>query len=458
MKLPKTWKKKAQKLGRAGLAVLLVLFAGYHILSFSGVFQELNGVYKAAQASREASTICTDNPDLSLQLRHAQQLTAANNANHNPNLIPNSALTQFQAEAPNLPEGWSQATWGNSGASFAFNWQPNSNSNSLSVSVTSSDNTAGAGWGNDPIPATGSYYLYADSYKSTAPSLVAFHARLKDGTDFDTTIKQVSPSAGWSDEVVEVFVPANATNITVNHILSQAGTLDTKNFSLKAADVAGFSQGLVSVSFDDGWRGIYTTAYPLIKQYRLRTTQFIIADNINYPLYMTDQQIKTMAKNGQEIEAHSLHHDDQTTLSADKLAADVRDSKIKLRNYNSKLNLYASPYGHYNDATLSAISHCYVAHRTTDFGYNSTVYDPMRLKVQNIDAGTTEAQLQSWLQYARDHHVWLILVYHDVDDQGTKGFTINTQTLNDQFKAISKSGLKNVTIGQGLQLTASAQK
>ncbi len=72
----------------------------------------------------------------------------------------------------------------------------------------------------------------------------------------------------------------------------------------------GLPEKSVVITFDDGWRSVYTKAYPILKKYGLPATVFIYTDFISrHNRGALDWKIlREMNENGIDVEAHSKTH------------------------------------------------------------------------------------------------------------------------------------------------------
>lgn len=73
-------------------------------------------------------------------------------------------------------------------------------------------------------------------------------------------------------------------------------------------------QKSVLITFDDGSRGQYKYAYPVLKKYKMTATFYIIADRSP----IKKSEIKDMAKHGMIIDSHTSTHRDLKRLKGDK--------------------------------------------------------------------------------------------------------------------------------------------
>lgn len=115
-------------------------------------------------------------------------------------------------------------------------------------------------------------------------------------------------------------------------------------------------QKSVVITFDDGYVDNYQYAYPILKEFNLKATVFVIPKTIDKRNgYMTSNQLKELQSNGIDIQSHTLDHEELTTLSYEKQLNTLKESKKILENLlGKKVNYIAYPYAKYNDNTIKA--------------------------------------------------------------------------------------------------------
>jgi peptidoglycan/xylan/chitin deacetylase (PgdA/CDA1 family) len=64
----------------------------------------------------------------------------------------------------------------------------------------------------------------------------------------------------------------------------------------------------VVITIDDGWKSLYTIAYPILKKYNFPATLFVYTDFIGGKKALTWNQIKELSNNGFDIECHTKTH------------------------------------------------------------------------------------------------------------------------------------------------------
>lgn len=111
----------------------------------------------------------------------------------------------------------------------------------------------------------------------------------------------------------------------------------------------------VVITFDDGYKGNYEYAYPLLKEFKFPATMFIISNYVGGADFMTTEQLKEMSNNGIEIESHTSKHDDLSKLNETEQVETLKNAKTSLEKIIEKpVDFVAYPFGRHNPDTRIA--------------------------------------------------------------------------------------------------------
>ncbi|MBI5876765.1 MAG: polysaccharide deacetylase family protein [Chloroflexi bacterium] len=106
-------------------------------------------------------------------------------------------------------------------------------------------------------------------------------------------------------------------------------------------------------TFDDGYADAYVNAMPILKKYNFTGTFYVITGFVGRPGYLTWAQIGEMAKEGMDIQSHSVTHIPLKGKSADVLRRELGDSKRTLeRMIGQPVNFICYPSGQYDELTM----------------------------------------------------------------------------------------------------------
>jgi peptidoglycan/xylan/chitin deacetylase (PgdA/CDA1 family) len=131
----------------------------------------------------------------------------------------------------------------------------------------------------------------------------------------------------------------------------------------------------IVITLDDGWKNQYVNAYPILKQFGYTATFFIFSDAIDTPHFFSWDQVRVMNNSGMSIGGHTKSHPYLPSITdSDVLRKEIISSKHIIEDQiGTKINLFAYPFGHYNDQIISIVKEAgYKLARSTYKGvYNS---------------------------------------------------------------------------------------
>ena len=368
------------------------------------------------------------------------------------NLISNPAFIS-DPFSPAIPKYWKFSTYGTSAVISGYPAPgPDANTKGLKTTITSY--TGGfADWYSNPISIVPfAEYKFSDSYLSDATGIIEAQFTVTDSitgavTNLYTDLAYISPSGeSWATSSVTFIAPAGATSVMVYHLINNAGSLTIANPSLiKTSDPATFSQGMVSLTFDDGNQTNYDKVFPVLKTAGIPGTFYIISQSmldaaqigtstgdINND-YMTAGEVMEINRAGNEIGNHTVNHCNLTTglcpdaeipNSPDSLNAvqEIVQASTTLHQIGAlPLDTFAYPYGAYNQTIENDVQNAgLISGRSVDRGYNLTNSNRYALKIQYVTASSTtladfQTNIKPWIDTAMQNHVWLILLMHQIE-------------------------------------------
>lgn len=127
----------------------------------------------------------------------------------------------------------------------------------------------------------------------------------------------------------------------------------------------------VALTFDDGLDGVHRFALPILRRYGLPATVFVVArtllpghatpvdwvdDPPAWPLRtMERDQLLALLDAGVEVQSHSLHHHDLTTLAPADLEDDLRTSReVVAATLGTPVDMLAYPRGRHDERVRAA--------------------------------------------------------------------------------------------------------
>ena len=120
----------------------------------------------------------------------------------------------------------------------------------------------------------------------------------------------------------------------------------------------------IILTFDDGYEGNYTNLYPLLKEFNMKATIFIVTNEIGKKGRMTAEQLKEISDSGLvSVQSHTKNHKKLNTLSDLQIIEECLESKETIQRITGiSPSVISYPEGCYNSQVISSVSHFY------DFG------------------------------------------------------------------------------------------
>ena len=115
----------------------------------------------------------------------------------------------------------------------------------------------------------------------------------------------------------------------------------------------GTEEKKIAISFDAAWGADDTdTLIEILKKYNVPATFFVVGQWVDkYP-----EEVKKLSEAGHDVMNHSATHPYMTSLSKEKMIAELNTCNDKIEAVTGKRpSLFRCPYGDYNNAVISAV-------------------------------------------------------------------------------------------------------
>lgn len=171
----------------------------------------------------------------------------------------------------------------------------------------------------------------------------------------------------------------------------------------------------ICLTFDDGWRGNYLHAYPVLQEHGLKATFFIATDLIGKPLYMTWEDIKEMAASGMSIQSHTATHRPLAHMGGERVLFELSESKRVIEERLGKEVRHLSlPHGSMNGSTWSIAEKVgYKSICTSGIGFQTQGFNGPWLRRINIGDGISEKKFQLIVQ-GKGRAIWRMRLSKDL--------------------------------------------
>ena len=136
-------------------------------------------------------------------------------------------------------------------------------------------------------------------------------------------------------------------------------TIDFYDLSLAIVNKRELPPNPVIITLDDAYRDNYENAFPVLKEFGLKTTIFVPTEFIDSgnPNHLTWEMIDEMAAYGIRFESHSKSHPDLSGRERDFLIWEILGSQETLAAHLGYTPRYfAYPSGRYDETTIEILT------------------------------------------------------------------------------------------------------
>ncbi len=309
---------------------------------------------------------------------------------------------------------------------------------------------AHSGWYFKPINTTESKEFFVSTqYKSTTPFEIVAQYKMEDGSYKHDRLNWFVPMETWTEASGTFRIPQKTVSLTVLFLIKTQGELSIKDMSLKELEIGNFEEGMITLNFDDGYSTSYTELQPLLLKYKINATHFVVTDYLGYQRYLDIDQLKKISKNKDEIQSHTKTHARLTSLSLPLMAEEILGAKKKLKSLGFNTTVFNYPYGSVNNLVRAeTINATYIGARSTLRGFNTKNTDPYMLRDQYVESNVSLGTLKDYIDYAVKSKTWLILEFHDIDDDG--GGSLDKKALEEILSYIKLKKIKVINMNDGI--------
>lgn len=158
----------------------------------------------------------------------------------------------------------------------------------------------------------------------------------------------------------------------------------------------------VVVSFDDGYLSQYKQAFPVLRRLGWPGVINVVTHNLGSK-GIGRHQLERMHRAGWDIGAHTLTHQDVSTLSGAALEKEIAGSKRLLeKQLGVPVRFFCYPSGKYDDQSEQEVRRAgFLAATTVNYGLASRRQDPFALDRVRVDGGESADTLMSSLRDLR---------------------------------------------------------
>jgi peptidoglycan/xylan/chitin deacetylase (PgdA/CDA1 family) len=269
----------------------------------------------------------------------------------------------------------------------------------------------------------------------------------------------ISPTSMLVKVPAADLTSASNVNVSVSDPVPNAGTSNAMQFTIT-------NSGFVSINFDDGYQSMYDNGLPIFDAAGLRTSQYLITQQVGTDGYVTWDEVHTMVNHGHEIGNHTRTHPFLTSLPLTQVQGEIIGAQQDFQAQGITPLTVAYPYGDYNTAVENIVkAGGFRGARSSDSGYDCNLLftlpsachngvfsnNPLFLysEAAEADMNTTIDDITGWIDYASANKLWLIILLHRVDEDGNP-ISVSHQLLQQMVDYLVQHQIYVVTNSEGM--------
>ena len=247
----------------------------------------------------------------------------------------------------------------------------------------------------------------------------------KAGVVTSTSIDTGVSSPVWGKISWGEMLPSSKTDIELQTSVSDDGSNWTNWFLT--------DNGVITVTFDDGYAGVYNNAFPVMNTFGYTGVPYIVTNWVGTTKYMTVAQIQALNDAGWEIGSHTESH------MGNPSASELTTSHQWLVDHGFGHVALAYPYGNFDQPTIErAVDAGYTTGRTIINGYQT--YNT-KYRLYSYPGNSGVADVNQWLDSIMNKKAWGILTFHTVGEPSEGGNNVSTADFTAIMQHISDSRL-----------------
>lgn len=127
-------------------------------------------------------------------------------------------------------------------------------------------------------------------------------------------------------------------------------TISMRDFMLAKKGRLTLPEKPIVLTFDDGYKDNYYNMLPILEEFAMKATVYIVTNDIGKEKYLSYNELKDMQSRGVEFGSHTANHLPLTALSREKQIEEIKLSKLILEwNGLNTIYTFSYPNGAYDE-------------------------------------------------------------------------------------------------------------
>ena len=206
----------------------------------------------------------------------------------------------------------------------------------------------------------------------------------------------------------------------------------TQQISETPQKVTTFKNTVVSLTFDDGAADNYDVR-SILAQNNLHATFYVVSGFTGMDGYMTEEQLRGLYEDGNEIGGHSLDHVNLSETSGDDLIKEICQDRTNLMDYGFSVTSFAYPFGHYDEEARQTVIDCGYDNARGVSGGPEAIPPADKYALRAMPYIVSDTSVSKMMRYItsveQEGGGWAIFVFHRVCD-GCSQYAIGLDTFS----------------------------
>lgn len=203
-------------------------------------------------------------------------------------------------------------------------------------------------------------------------------------------------------------------------------------------------EGIVSLTFDDGWLSQFTEARRKMDEYGFSGTVYVIKEKIGTAGYMTVKQLKELQDvSGWSVSCHgSTPYTGMTGAQLDKYFGEIKDYMVK-NGLVSGMDDVSYPNGAADSIVFEKVKKYFRSGRSiTESPEYYPPVNPYSLRIKNVVMSTPVSEIDEAVANAIKEKEWLILCFHKIEPSPDTSTEYSIADFEKVIDSIYNSGIK----------------
>jgi hypothetical protein len=158
----------------------------------------------------------------------------------------------------------------------------------------------------------------------------------------------------------------------------------------------------IVLSFDDGYRGDFGAAMPILRRHRWPGVLNLLVANLHrHGWGLKAWMVRRMIMSGWEVDSHTLTHPNLTTVGPRQLWREVHGARVVLRRlFHVPVRFFCYPSGAFDPGVIAAVRRAGYLGATTELAGLAQRSRPYTLARVRVNAGEPAAELVQTIREA----------------------------------------------------------